>query len=145
MEPWAPYILRYRKYDVIDCDDARIRGHDDHTVFSAAWRLRRVLTTHDADFVDDRRFPFFCCAGLVVFPTFPRQAWNYGVLLQRTLNLIRKGDRLCLHTKIVAGRDFEVIVRTWDKSDGQISSFTIDVGPQFLTVEPIIQAKEDGG
>jgi hypothetical protein len=127
IEPWALYILRYRKYDVVDCRHANIRGRDDRDVFAVAWRLRRVLLTHDADYLDDNRFPFARCAGLVVFPTFPKQSWHYGILLQRTLHLIRKGDRLWLHTKIIVGRDFKVVVRTWNKSVGLIGSFTMDV------------------
>jgi Domain of unknown function (DUF5615) len=129
MEPWALYILRYRKrFDVIDCDGARVRGCDDHAVFSTAWRLRRVLITHDEDFLDDSNFPFFRCSGLVVFPTFPKQSWDYGVILQRTLNLIGRGDRLWSHTKIVANRNFTVTTRVWDKSDGKVSTYTTDVG-----------------
>jgi hypothetical protein len=136
IEPWVLLILRYRRqFDVLDCGDARIRGHDDLAVFSASWRLQRVLITHDADFLDDTRFPFHRCAGLVVFPTFPSQAWNYGILLQRTLNLIRKGERLWLNTKMIAGRDFKVIVRTWNKDAGLIRTFTVDVGQRIPLAE----------
>ena len=131
VEPWALFILRYRKkFDVIDCDEAHIRGRDDHAVFSAAWRLRRVLITHDEDFLDDSRFPFFRCSGLVVFPTFPRQSWTYAVLLQRALHLIGRGDRLWFHTKMIVNRDFRVISRVWLKlnslprcSEGRSESF----------------------
>jgi hypothetical protein len=126
IEPWALYILRYLKYDVIDCRHANISGRDDRDVFAAAWRLRRVLLSHDADYLDDNRFPFARCAGLVVFPTFPKQSWHYALLLQRTLNLIRKGDRLWLHTKIIVGRDFKVAVRTWNMREGLIGSFTME-------------------
>jgi hypothetical protein len=30
------------------------------------------------------------------------------------------------HTKIIADRDFKVIVRTWEKSEGQVRSFVMD-------------------
>lgn len=128
IEPWALHVMRYGNFDVLSCDRARMRGKDDRAVFATAWRLRRVLITHDEDFLDDRSFPFFRCSGLVVFPNFPKQSRNYSALLQRTLNVIRRGSHLWLHTKMIATRDFNVIVRTWDKSEGRIVRFTADLG-----------------
>lgn len=75
MEPWALFILRYRKmFDVIDCDEARVRGCDDQAVFARAWHLRRVLITHDEHFLDDTGFHFANVRGLWCFLPFLAKA-----------------------------------------------------------------------
>jgi Domain of unknown function (DUF5615) len=63
-EPWALHVMRYKRLDVLDADVAMIRHLDDRVVFRRAWQLKRLLITHDTDFLDDRLFP------LSVFPAF---------------------------------------------------------------------------
>jgi predicted nuclease of predicted toxin-antitoxin system len=43
-------------------------GHSDEDVMGFAWRERRLLLTHDRDFLDDRRFPPNRNAGVLVLP-----------------------------------------------------------------------------
>ena len=72
MEPWALHVMRYKNFDVRDCDLASLRHVDDQTVFATAWKLGRLLVTYDADFLDDRLFPFARCPGLLVLPSYGR-------------------------------------------------------------------------
>jgi predicted nuclease of predicted toxin-antitoxin system len=37
--------------------DVGLRGRSDEDVFAAAWKDKRVVITHDADFLDNNRFP----------------------------------------------------------------------------------------
>ena len=67
IEPWALHVMRYKHLDFLDCDSAGIRTFDDHAVFAEAWRLKRLLVTHDSDFLDDRQFPFSRCPGCSLF------------------------------------------------------------------------------
>ena len=38
-------------------EDVGLRGHSEEDVFAAAWKGGRIVVTHDADFLDNRRFP----------------------------------------------------------------------------------------
>jgi hypothetical protein len=119
MEPWAFHVMRYKHLDVRGCD-SDLRSSDDQAVFAAAWRLRRLLVTHDNDFLDDQQFPFSRCSGLLVLPTYGRVSMQFANLLAGACELVSRGARLWFHTKIVAKRDFTVKVRTWEKSSGYL-------------------------
>ena len=42
MEPWALHVMRYKHFDVRECDFANLRrSADDQAVFAAAWELGR--------------------------------------------------------------------------------------------------------
>jgi len=123
MEPWALHVMRYKRWVVKPCDFANLRRSDDQAVFAAAWRLRRLLITHDSDFLDDRLFPFASCSGLLVLPTYGSVSMQYANLLAGACELVSKGARLWFHTKIVAKRDFTVKVRTWEASHGHIAEW----------------------
>jgi hypothetical protein len=89
--------------------------------------MKRVLVTHDADFLDDHRFPHYRCAGLLVLPTFRRQSMVFASLVAASTRAVHKGDDLWLHTKIVASKDFILTVRTWGKDAGGVERFSFDV------------------
>ena len=127
MEPWALYVMRYKHLDVRGCDSANLLRSDDQAVFAAAWRLGRLLVTHDADFLDDRLFPFARCSGLLVLPTYGRVSMQFANLLAGACELVSRGARLWFHTKIVARRDFTVKVRTWEKSRGHIAEWNYQI------------------
>ena len=46
--------------------DLGLRGRSDEDVFAAAWKDGRVIVTHDADFLDNRRFPPHRNPGVVI-------------------------------------------------------------------------------
>ena len=107
MEPWAVHVMRYKHFDVRECDAANLRDVDDRTVFATAWKLRRLLVTHDADFLDDRLFPFARCSGLLVLPSYGRVSMQFANLLAGACELVSKGAQLWFHTKIVARRELQ--------------------------------------
>src|SRR5512147_2623067 len=72
IEPWAVFVMRRNRLDVVNAHQANLVGKDDRAVVSAAWRARRLLVTHDTDFLDDRQFPYHRCAGVLVLPVFSR-------------------------------------------------------------------------
>jgi hypothetical protein len=123
MEPWALHVMRYKHWDVMPCDSANIRRTDDQAVFSAAWRLGRLLITHDRDFLDDQLFPFARCSGLLVLPVYDSVSMQFANLLAGACELVSKGGRLWFHTKIEARRDFTVKARTWEKSLGYFTEW----------------------
>jgi hypothetical protein len=51
-------LLRSLGWNVFDVSEAGLVGHPDENVFAYALKHDRILLTHDADFLDDRKFPF---------------------------------------------------------------------------------------
>jgi hypothetical protein len=133
MEPWALYVMRYKHLDVRSSDFADIRRSDDQAVFSAAWKLGRLLVTHDKDFLDDRLFPFARCPGLLVLPGYDSVSMQFANLLAGACELVSRGARLWFHTKIVARRDFTVKVRVWEKSLGYVAEWEHQVARAYRT------------
>ncbi len=131
MEPWALYVMRYEHLDVRPCDFAGVRYADDQSVFASAWKLGRLLITHDADFLDDRQFPFARCSGLLLVPTYSSVSMEFANLLAGACRLVSRGGRLWFHTKIVARRDFTVKVRTWDKPVGHITEWNYRIPEDY--------------
>ena len=50
-------ILQRSGYNAKFVEDLGLRGRSDEDVFAAAWKEKRVVITHDADFLDNNRFP----------------------------------------------------------------------------------------
>jgi predicted nuclease of predicted toxin-antitoxin system len=122
-EPWGIYVMRYKRLDVMDAAVAGMRHIDDGAVFQRAWQLKRVLVTHDKDFLDDNLFPFNMCPGLLVLPTYGRVSMEFGNLLATATALISRGRELWYHTKVVARRDFVLRVRVWEKARGHVAEW----------------------
>lgn len=61
-------LLRDFGYNARFVSDFGLIGRSDEEVFSVAWRKRRIILTHDRDFLDDQRFPFHRNPGVVVLP-----------------------------------------------------------------------------
>jgi hypothetical protein len=59
-------ILQRFGYNAKSVADLGLVGRSDEDVFSAAWKEKRVLITHDADFLDNPRFPPHRNPGIVL-------------------------------------------------------------------------------
>jgi predicted nuclease of predicted toxin-antitoxin system len=64
----AANLLRDLGWNVAYAADVSLAGKDDETVYGFAWRAKRIILTHDKDFLDDRRFPPQSNPGVVVLP-----------------------------------------------------------------------------
>src|SRR6266704_2533616 len=111
IEPWALHVMRYKRLDILSADAAGIRNLDDHAIFGKAWRLKRILVTHDSDLLDDQLFPFNQCGGLLVLPTYGRVSLEFGDLVAEATAVVCRGREMWFHTKIVATRDFVLKIR----------------------------------
>src|SRR5262245_33485504 len=60
--------LRHLKWNVKGVWDAGLVGRPDEDVFAFARSDRRILLSHDTDFLDDRRFPIRSQSGVIVLP-----------------------------------------------------------------------------
>jgi predicted nuclease of predicted toxin-antitoxin system len=66
--PAVAEVLRGAGWNVKFVADVNLAGHSDEDVLAFAHRDDRILLTHDADFLDDRRFPPHRNPGVVVLP-----------------------------------------------------------------------------
>jgi len=51
-------VMRDLGYNVKFVPDIGLGGRSDEDVFAFAWDEKRILLTHDQDFLNDRAFPF---------------------------------------------------------------------------------------
>lgn len=66
--PGVAELLREAGWNAKYVGEVGLEGHDDSDVFAFAFRESRILLTHDADYLDDRRFPPHRNPGVVVLP-----------------------------------------------------------------------------
>jgi predicted nuclease of predicted toxin-antitoxin system len=59
-------ILMGDGYNAKFVADFGLCGRSDEDVFAAAWREKRILITHDVDFLNDKRFPSHRNAGVIL-------------------------------------------------------------------------------
>lgn len=116
---------------MIDAIHANVRTSDDGAVFARAWNMKRLLITHDQDFLDDRVFPYATCPGLLVIPSFGRMSLKFANLLAGSCHLLSRGAKLWFHTKITVGRDFTLRVRTWERTEGRIVAWEHALPPGY--------------
>jgi predicted nuclease of predicted toxin-antitoxin system len=73
--------LSERGYNTKYVGDEGLEGHSDEDVFAYAWKSKRIIVTHDADFLDDRRFPPHRNPGIVLVRPGSSGHDNYGLLV----------------------------------------------------------------
>jgi predicted nuclease of predicted toxin-antitoxin system len=59
-------ILQRFGYNAKFAGEFDLCGHSDEDIFAAAWKDKRILVTHDSDFLDNRRFPLHRNPGIIV-------------------------------------------------------------------------------
>lgn len=111
-------ILKDLGYDAVSTTDVDLDGHDDGDVFSAGWRLKRVILTSDRDFLDDRRFPLHRCAGVVVIPNPSEGMSGFAAALGELLPVLKRYARAFDREKTVVNADRSWTVRGFSKARG---------------------------
>lgn len=61
-------LLRELGYNAKFVGEVGLSGHSDEDILAFAWRDNRMVWTHDADFLDDRRFPEHRNPGVLILP-----------------------------------------------------------------------------
>ncbi len=59
-------ILQREGYNAKFASEFGLLGRSDEDIFAEAWRERRIVITHDTDFLNDRRFPPHRNPGIVL-------------------------------------------------------------------------------
>jgi predicted nuclease of predicted toxin-antitoxin system len=73
-------ILQRYGYNAKFVGELDLCGHSDEDVFAAAWKDKCILVTHDADFLDNRRFPSYRNPGIIVIRPGSSGRDNEGLL-----------------------------------------------------------------
>jgi hypothetical protein len=86
-----------------------------------AWDQKRIILTHDMDFMNDAEFPFHRNPGVIVLPgASGPTARGLQPALASVLNMFGHYGKLFPHHKIVISTDNVWNVRCWDKRNGRI-------------------------
>ena len=79
--PGVAKILQRFGYNATFVGELGLCGHSDEDVFAAAWKEKRILITHDPDFLENRRFPPHRNPGIIVIRPGASGRDNRGLLI----------------------------------------------------------------
>ena len=103
--------LREKGYSGEFVGDVGLAGHSDEDIFAFAWRERRMLWTHDRDFLDDDRFPEHRNPGVVVLPGGDGNDQAMGVGIGTALSVFGAGPSIWEKTKSTVSPTGEMTIR----------------------------------
>ena len=106
--------LRELGYNAIDVWDVGLHGKDDRDVLQYAWKKKRILLTHDRDFLDDRLFPEQSNPGVIVLPGGSGAQLPLLRAVFSALPIMSRRPELWRGSKIIVGDNLEVHIRSRD-------------------------------
>jgi predicted nuclease of predicted toxin-antitoxin system len=118
--PGVADVLRLLRYNTIFAPDVGLGGHADEDVYAFAWRTKRVLLTHDKDFLNDRKFPFNRNPGVIVLPGEEGEQAPLGAAIRSMLNIFGTHGRIFPNAKIVIDSNNVWYIKNYRKEDGYI-------------------------
>lgn len=61
-------ILRELGWNTKFVSEVNLIGKSDEDLYRYAFKHKRIILTHDEDFLNHKQFPFYCNPGVIVFP-----------------------------------------------------------------------------
>jgi hypothetical protein len=113
-------LIRKGGWSVVHAEDAGLTGQPDENIFALASRDNHVLLTHDADFLDNRRFPPHLNSGLIIIPLAGGNRAKILEALQTVLLMVGDHRDLWHRTKISITEDGTWTVRTYERDVGRV-------------------------
>lgn len=98
--PHTAEYLRDAGYKAEFAPDVGLGGRDDAELLQYAWRKKRVLLTHDTDFLDDRKFPEHRNPGVIILPGGAGNDDELGDALEQMIYLMGKEPERFVGRKI---------------------------------------------
>ena len=114
--------LRSRGYSAVFTSDVGLSGRSDEEIFAYAWRHKRMLWTHDRDFLDNRWFPEHRNPGVVVLPGGSGDSDAMAVGLNVALTVFGSGPGIWSKTKSIVSPTGEITIRSRDANTGKITA-----------------------
>jgi predicted nuclease of predicted toxin-antitoxin system len=102
--------------------DVGLSGHSDEDIFAYAWREKRMLWTHDRDFLDDTRFPGHRNPGVVVLPGGSGDEQAMGAGIGAALAVFGAAPSVWEKTKSVVSPSGEMAIRRRNFDTGKIET-----------------------
>jgi predicted nuclease of predicted toxin-antitoxin system len=114
--------LRGKGYNTLFVADVDLDGHSDEDIFAYAWREKRMLWTHDRDFLDDARFPEHRNRGVVVLPGGDGDNQAMGIGVGTALQVFGAAPSIWEKTKSAVSPTGEVTIRRRNFDTGKIET-----------------------
>ena len=112
-------VLKDRGWNTVFGPDVGLQGRGDEEVFAFAWREKRVILTHDRDFLDNRRFPFHRNPGVIVLPGGDGKGSGLVRALLKVTSLVGHYRRLFENAKIEVSEDGQWSVYEFIRESGR--------------------------
>jgi predicted nuclease of predicted toxin-antitoxin system len=113
-------FLRQNKVNVRDVWELGINGKSDEMVYTRAKKGKRVLLTHDEDFLDNRKYPLNASYGIIILPG---GSGSENILLEALSGVIGYiwpfGD-LFRESKTVISSQGEWTIHFFDRNQGKV-------------------------
>jgi len=108
--------LKYEGYNAVFAADVGLKGKDDNAVASYAWREKRMIWTHDTDFLDDSLVPDHRNPGVVVLPGGGGDQRAMIVGLAVAISVFGHGPETWKRTKCTISPTGEMTIRSRDRT-----------------------------
>ena len=115
-------ILKYLGYNVKFALDVGLGHKSDQDVFAYAWREKRLLLTHDKDFLNDRKFPFNRNPGVIVMPGEEGETEPLFAAVRSMLNIFGTHGRIFPNAKVVIDSDNVWYIKNYIKDEGRVEN-----------------------
>jgi predicted nuclease of predicted toxin-antitoxin system len=114
--------LREKGFNAVYVGEVALSGHPDEDIFAYAWRERRMLWTHDRDFLDDTRFPEHRNPGVVVLPGADGNQLSMVAGISTALAVFGAGPLIWEKTKSVVNSTGEMTIWSRNFNTGKIEA-----------------------
>ncbi len=105
-------------YNAIFVAEAGLVGHSDKAVFAYAWKDKRIILTHDGDYLDDRQFPFHRNPGVIVLPGAEGDG-SLEPAIADLLQIVAPYGKAHIGAKIEVTQDRVWTIRNFIKAEGR--------------------------
>lgn len=128
------HFLREQRWNAKDVSEVGLSGRSDEEVFAFAFREKRIVLTHDSDFLDDKRFSFHRNPGVVVLPGGSGDFHVFVRSLYDVMNIIAPFVDAYRGAKMEITADRVLVLRNRDAT-GRISTSRYRYGGQGPVME----------
>lgn len=126
--PEVANIINDLGWNSVFVTDAGLKGRSDEDIFAFAWKEKRILLTHDHDFLDDRRFPYHRNPGVVVMPGGDGKGESLVRAIAQVINLLGNYRYLFPNAKIEISKDGTWNIKEFKKVQGHLMNRRLRLG-----------------